>query len=187
VILVDLDLRQPTVASIFDLAPSLGAMEVFLGMADLDAALQEVPLSSRHPKRSDAGSSLGSLEFGGALRVLPIAGVAANPTDILASTSIGHLIRQLRDRADLVLIDAPPFDDGSGTAALTKHVDAVVAITALAHDRRAVLAESARQLAALPAAKFGCIGVGTRRGGKPVRGFVPAAATPTRSKLEALR
>jgi Mrp family chromosome partitioning ATPase len=186
VILVDLDLRQPTVASIFDLTPSLGAMEVFLGMADLDAALQEVPLRSRHPNRADSGN-LGSLEFGGSLHVLPIAGVAANPTDILASASIGQLIAKLRDRAGLVLIDAPPFDDGSGTAALTKHVDAVVAVTALAQDRRAVLADSARQLATLPAAKLGCIAVGRQRGGKPARGVVRPAATPARSKLEALR
>lgn len=187
VILVDLDLRQPTIASIFDLTPSLGAMEVFLGMADLDAALQEVPLRSRHPKRSDSGSNLGSLEFGGSLHVLPIAGVAANPTDILASASIGQLIGRLRDRAGLVLIDAPPFDDGSGTAALTKHVDAVVAVAALAQDRRAVLADAARQLAALPAAKLGCICVGKQRGGKPARGVVPPTAIPARSKLEALR
>ena len=159
VVLVDLDLRQPAIARLFGLTPTHGVTEVLLGQAGVDDALAAVPIQ-RPAKNGRKAKALDSVEFGGTLRVLPVASRPANPTDVLATRGVGVILEQLRSEADLVLVDAPPLLEGSDASALSTHVDAIAAIVDLGRDRRGQLAEARRRLTATSATVLGFIGTG---------------------------
>jgi receptor protein-tyrosine kinase len=159
VILVDLDLRQPSLARLFGLTPRKGVTEVVLGHADAQGALESVQI--QEPVNGDRRrKALSRVEFGGTLRVLPVASRPANPTDVLATRGIGGILEQLRSQADLVLVDAPPLLEGSDASALSTHVDGIVVIADVGHDRRGQLAEARRRLAATSATVLGFVGTG---------------------------
>jgi Mrp family chromosome partitioning ATPase/capsular polysaccharide biosynthesis protein len=160
VVLVDLDLRQPAVARLFGLNPVHGVTEVLLGQAGVHDTLAAVPIQRAANGNGRKRNALDSVEFGGTLRVLPVAGRPANPTDVLATRGVGVILEQLRSEADLVLVDAPPLLEGSDASALSTHVDAIVAIVDIGHDRRGQLAEARRRLAATSATVLGFIGTG---------------------------
>lgn len=163
VVLVDLDLRQPSLAGLFGVTPSLGVTEVLLGRVNVDGALLSVPTyaPNGHLRKRRA---LDSMEFGGTLRVLPVARRPGNPTDVLATRGVGVILEQLRDEADLVLVDAPPLLEGSDASVLSTHVDAVAVIVDLGRDRRSQLAEARRRLVAGPAPVLGFVATGNEDG-----------------------
>jgi len=116
VILVDSDLRQPTLHEVFGLDNGQG----------LVAALE------------DPGADALLLESGVAgLLVLPSGPVPAIPADVVASPSMIALIDSLRSRADIVLFNAPPVIDVTDAAVLASRVDGVLLIVNAGRTRRA--------------------------------------------------
>jgi Mrp family chromosome partitioning ATPase/capsular polysaccharide biosynthesis protein len=164
VVLVDLDLRQPAIGRLFDLAPRFGITEVMLGSAGVEDVLQPVSVQSKPSRPARRGWALDTVEFGGTLRVLPVARRPGNPTDVLATRGLAVVLEQLRETADVVLIAAPPVLEGSDTAAVTMHVDALAVIVEIGHDRRGQLARARRQLESTPATSLGFVGTGKWNG-----------------------
>lgn len=89
VILIDGDLRRPTVASSFGLIEGAGLTDVLIGRASVDEVLQH------HP------------ELPG-LSLLASGAIPPNPSELLGSKAMSSLLRSLSDRA-IVLVDAPPL------------------------------------------------------------------------------
>ena len=174
VVLADLDLRLPTVASLFGIDPTPGATDVALGRVSLDEALVRVPLmdlgAGPLPGASANGSGGGapppSAAETGILEVLPAGTLPPDASEFVASGTMQDLIRRLGQRADLVLFDAPPILQVSDALALSSHVDAVIAVTRLADIRRPVLDELRRVLDTAPVVKLGLVvtGVGQNEG-----------------------
>lgn len=88
VLLLDADLRRPSVATLFGLHGGPGLCEVLLGVADLDSALVHLP--DQH------------------LTVLPAGNPAAQPAELLGSAAMRRVLDTLRTRFDRILIDMPP-------------------------------------------------------------------------------
>lgn len=88
VLLLDADLRRPSVAAMFGLSEGPGLAEVLMGAVDLDAALVHMP--DQH------------------LTVLPAGTPTAQPAELLGSSSMRRLLDMLRTRFDRILIDMPP-------------------------------------------------------------------------------
>jgi non-specific protein-tyrosine kinase len=100
VCLVDADLRRPTIATTLGMAGAVGLTSVLIHQIDVNDALQ------------NAGSNLYVLSSG----PLP-----PNPSEVLASSFVRTVIRQLLDNVDYVILDtAPvlPVSDGSEVCAL---------------------------------------------------------------------
>jgi capsular exopolysaccharide synthesis family protein len=109
VILVDADLRRPSTASYLGLPDGVGLTSVLVGDASLDEATQ----------------ILGR----GVLSVLASGPIPPNPTKLLGSHRMQELLKELRDRYDAVVIDAPPVlpvADAPVTAAASDGVILVV-------------------------------------------------------------
>jgi capsular exopolysaccharide synthesis family protein len=134
VLLIDADLRKPGVTRLFDLKPGKG----------LNLLL-----------RSKVG-------FDESLRVGPVAGLRILPTepdgeagDLLARR-FGDVVREARNRFDVVVVDAPPLlgaDDARTLAALCDGVLMVVAADTLA----ASVSEASSALDALGARVLGVV------------------------------
>ena len=157
-ILVDMDLRSPSVATMLDLDAGVGVTSVALGRASLDEALVRIPLEQRD--ESLKGSAMAQQ---GVLEVLPTGALPPDASEFVASPSMTRLLAQLNERADLLVIDTPPILPVSDALALSPRVDAVVVITRLGEIRRSALSELARLLEAAPIVKLGFIvtGVGS--------------------------
>jgi capsular exopolysaccharide synthesis family protein len=88
VLLVDCDLREPTVAVSLGLRVDAGLAEVLEGNASLEDAVTRVE--------------------GAQLDVLPVRSVPPNPSELLASENMRKLLELLASRYDRVVLDLPP-------------------------------------------------------------------------------
>jgi receptor protein-tyrosine kinase len=157
VLLVDLDTRRPFIHRFFDLPQDLGLTRVALGHVPLDSALTQVPLtqsSENDPLRSNGNGARGVV---GVLEVLTSGPTPPNPGEFAASGALADILHKLRERADIVLVDAPPLLHLGDALALSSQVDALVLITRLHTLRKPMLAELRRVLDASPAAKVGFV------------------------------
>ncbi len=90
VVLVDADLRRPTVHKFFGLENGAGLTNLLLREAlPLESALQATPIQG--------------------LRLLASGPIPPNPAELLASPRMGAIVEALKSLADLVIFDSPPL------------------------------------------------------------------------------
>lgn len=144
VILIDGDLRRPTLHQIFDLDQSAGLSQVVAGTLELGEALQ----ATRHP----------------GLHVLTAGRIPHNPSELVGSNRMRALLQRLREDY-LVVIDSPPLLPVTDAALLTAAADGALLVARSGVTRRAHLAQAARNLRAVDSPLLGLVinGVGTGR------------------------
>ena len=108
VVLIDGDLRRPTVATWFGLVEGVGLTDVLAGRIPVEDALQ-TPVE--HPN----------------LRVLGAGAIPPNPSELLGSQVMRQLLQKLSADA-LVLIDAPPLLPVTDAALLTANADGALVV-----------------------------------------------------------
>ncbi|MEJ2747273.1 MAG: CpsD/CapB family tyrosine-protein kinase [Anaerolineae bacterium] len=133
-ILVDCDLRRPSLHTLFDLRNEPGLTDVIL---DDEAAL---------PLQETGVENLWLLASGPK---------PPNPADLLGSKKIDQLLAKLNEMADIVLFDAPPVIAVTDAAVLGAKVDGVLLVVSAGQTRRDH-AERAKEL--LEKAKVRIIG-----------------------------
>jgi Mrp family chromosome partitioning ATPase len=155
VVLVDFDLRYPSLDRLFGLEGRPGLTDVVLGHVALEDALAEVEVGPRFGVnelgRVDAGAN-GSANgrtgttFAGSLRVLTAGPVSPEMRELLVSPVAAELLEQLHEQADVELVDAPPLVTVGDAQALATHVDAVLVVVKFSFVRRRLLNELRRTL-----------------------------------------
>ena len=108
VLLVDADLRRPTVHRLFGVPEAPGLADVLMGAAELDQALLHVP--DHH------------------LTLLPAGSVPSHPAELLGSASMRRVLDSLRTRFDRILIDMPPVAPLADLHIVAPMADAVLMI-----------------------------------------------------------
>ena len=68
-----------------------------------------------------------------------------------------EILAELRERADIVLVDAPPALRVGDAMTLSRKVDAIVVVTRMRIVRRQMLSELARQLSSVPTPVLGFV------------------------------
>jgi tyrosine-protein kinase len=159
VILVDLDLRRPYIDRFFPFEQRPGLTEVALGYAALDDAILSVGLSGS-PTGSPAENGNGHRRVDAVLDAISAGPVPPNGGDFIGSQALAEILAQLRERYDLVLIDAPPLLRVGDGIALSARVDALMVVTRLNILRRPMLNELRRVLHTLPAQQLGYVVTG---------------------------
>jgi Mrp family chromosome partitioning ATPase/capsular polysaccharide biosynthesis protein len=81
----------------------------------------------------------------------------SDPGEFLGSRSLADILTELSNRADVVIIDAPPLLGSSDTFTLGAGVDAVLLVARVKTIRRAMLNEVQRLLERCPARKLGLV------------------------------
>jgi capsular exopolysaccharide synthesis family protein len=155
VALVDLDLRSPTVHRMFGLYSRPGLAQLALGEVSVDDALVPVPFEDGFALTTP--NSNGEAMSQGTLLVLPVGSLPPNPGEFIASNAVGRILQEVGERADLVLVDAPPALVVSDAVSLSARVDAVLVVVRLNSTNRRTLAELGRTLATFPCAKLGYV------------------------------
>ncbi len=117
VILADCDLRRPSLHKLFGLAHKQGLTTM---MVD-DKALENPPLQ-------ETGVS--------GLQLLASGELPPSPSDLLGSQRMDRVLEALKQRADAVLLDAPPVMTVSDAAILATKVDGVLLVVSAGQTRR---------------------------------------------------
>ncbi len=137
VLLVDADLRRPSVATRLGLEGAAGLTTVLLGEADVADVVQGWGRTGLHVLTSG---------------VLP-----PNPTELLASPAMHRLLRDVRGAYDHVVIDCPPLLPVADGTVLATLVDGTVLLANATRVTRHQLAESVRTLAQVSAPVLGVV------------------------------
>ncbi|MCA9017594.1 MAG: polysaccharide biosynthesis tyrosine autokinase, partial [Planctomycetaceae bacterium] len=89
VLIVDADLRRPTVHKLFGLVNAIGLGDVLADEIDAQTAIRETRISN--------------------LSIMTAGTLPENPSEMLMSRRFSELVKQLRSEYDYVLIDTPPL------------------------------------------------------------------------------
>jgi capsular exopolysaccharide synthesis family protein len=108
VIIVEADLRKPSLQELFGLPPGPGLSDYLAGAAELKDVMRFLPDHN--------------------LTVIPAGSAPTNPAELLGSTAMRRLLDQLRTRYDRVLLDTPPVLPLADVAVLAPLVDGTLMV-----------------------------------------------------------
>jgi polysaccharide biosynthesis transport protein len=157
VVLVDLDLRRPFVGRFFRLDGRPGVTDIVLGDVELEDALVELPMRGSELDQLSVNTEGNGNRTEGLLEVLPSGPTPPNAGEFVGTRSLARILEQVRERADIVLIDAPPVLHVNDAMALSAVVDAMLIVTRLRVVRRSTVDELQRLLETTPATKLGFV------------------------------
>jgi len=168
VLLADFDFRKPALTDLFQIpreAP--GVLQVLNGSAALEDVLWSVTLTGARPRVSQNGAlpattPTGSTNgketdpSGGSLTLLPSGGAIRSQSGTL-SQRLGPLLKQLRGRADFVIIDTPPALLTVEMAELSRLIDDVLVVVRQGRVTQRSLRSLSRQARTWPAEVTGAV------------------------------
>ncbi len=109
VLLIDADLRRPSIHKTLGMGPRSGLSNVLTGSATLESAITRSPILPN-------------------LDVLPAGTPPPNPAELLASTNMRDVLEQLRGHYDHVVVDTPPTLSVTDAVVLSPRADAIVLV-----------------------------------------------------------
>ena len=109
VLLIDADLRRPSIHKTLGMGPRSGLSNVLTGSTTLQQAITRTPILPN-------------------LHVLPAGTPPPNPAELLASTNMKDVLAQLREEYDHIVLDTPPTLSVTDAVVLSPRADAVVLV-----------------------------------------------------------
>jgi polysaccharide biosynthesis transport protein len=109
VLLIDADLRRPSIHKTLGMGPRSGLSNVLTGSTKLEQAITRTPILPN-------------------LYVLPAGTPPPNPAELLASMNMRDVLNELRDQYDHIVVDTPPSLSVTDAVVLSQRADAVVLI-----------------------------------------------------------
>jgi capsular exopolysaccharide synthesis family protein len=138
VVLVDADLRRPSVADLFGLPSGVGLTSVLIGDVGV--------LDALHSWRADLP-----------LQVMPAGPLPPNPSELLSSERMATLIRSLVNGGRIVVIDSPPLLPVTDAAVLARLTDGALLVTRHGSTRTDQVAAAAESLRTIGAPLLGTV------------------------------
>lgn len=137
VVLVDGDMRRPSLARYLDLVGSVGFSTVLSGTASLGDVLQQ----TKYPN----------------LTVLAAGPTPPNPSELLGSQAAGRVLKELSSQYDYVIIDSSPLLAVTDGAILATHADGTLLISRFGQTKRDQLAHAADTVNSVGATLLGAV------------------------------
>jgi succinoglycan biosynthesis transport protein ExoP len=109
VLLIDADLRRPSIHKTLGMGPRSGLSNVLTGSATLETAITRSPILPN-------------------LDVLPAGTPPPNPAELLASSNMRDVLQQLRGQYDHIVVDTPPTLSVTDAVVLSPRADAIVLV-----------------------------------------------------------
>jgi polysaccharide biosynthesis transport protein len=169
VLLLEADLRDPTLSRQLDIQSGPGLADVLIGAVLIGDATQSVDLEAT-PGEGASGRKLDVVVAG---TVLP-----PNPGELLESRAMAATLDQVRISYDLVVIDTPPLMVVSDVFPLLPKVDGVVIVGRAGHSRRDAAERLQRIFEGSAALLLGVIANGLKGGGPGSYGSREGGVSP---------
>jgi len=139
-LMIDADLRVSQLSQLFqplDASTSAGLTDLLTGHAQLSQVVHHTAVPC--------------------LDILPAGSRAPNPAELLGSHTMGHLVHDLQQRYDFVLLDSPPILPVADGLLLSRLVDSVVLVVRSRATDRKVAQEARRRLLRVNARVLGVV------------------------------
>jgi len=136
VIIIDCDLRKPSVHKNFKISNLSGLSEVLIGKANLDEVIQ-----SRNEN----------------LDILPSGKIPPNPSEMLSSTAMSNLIENLREKYDIVILDSAPLQAVTDAQILSTKADGTILVIRAQRTNRDSVIEAKNLLSKVDANILGTV------------------------------
>ena len=136
VILIDADLRRPTVAKKLKLDAKVGLTQVLAGQVEIANAVHQLGDSN--------------------LFVLPAGRIPPNPSELLGSDKMRQLIKELSEEF-IVVVDVPPLLPVTDASLLSNSVDGVILVGSIGRSHREQMTEASSILKKVNANLFGMV------------------------------
>ena len=144
VVLLDCDMRRPTVHRIFGFSREKGLSNVLVGNGNM----KEVVIETQVPN----------------LHVIPCGPVPPNPSELLGSTRMVNLLENLKKTYSRIIIDSPPVTAVTDAVVLAKWVDGIVLVVRAEGLSRDVIKNGLSQFQAVEASVLGVVLNGVEMG-----------------------
>jgi capsular exopolysaccharide synthesis family protein len=145
VVLVDADLRRPTLHQIFGLGNATGLTMMMMD----EAALASPPLQETHVE---------------GLSVLTSGPLPPNPAELMGSRRMEEVITALAGQADQIFFDSPPVVAVTDAAVLATKVDGVLLVISAGKTRREQARTAVQRLEQINARLVGTVLTGVQMG-----------------------
>lgn len=136
VIIIDCDLRKPSVHKNFKISNLSGLSEVLIGKAELKDVVQ-------HRNNN--------------LDVLTSGKIPPNPAEMLSSSVMTNLIEKLKGDYDIVILDSAPIGAVTDAQILSTKVDGTILVTRAERTKREAVLEAKNSLEKVGANILGCV------------------------------
>lgn len=127
VLLMDADLRRPSVAAKLNLARTPGLTNILVAKGNYRELLQQNPIAPN-------------------MDVLTSGDIPPNPSELLGSNRMEKLILELTEAYDYIIVDLPPVNVVSDAIAMSRMLDGVIMVVRNGVSEQRMLAEALRQL-----------------------------------------
>jgi len=124
VLLIDADLRRPTMHTLFALPQDIGLTDVLLSEVEWYSAVRTTRLEN--------------------LSILTAGLCPSNPAELLSSPRLPEMLQAARVSYDVIIIDTPPILAVSDPAIISPHIDGLILVVRMGKNKRAA-AERARE------------------------------------------
>lgn len=129
VLLVDCDLRRPTLAEKLNVQKFPGLSNYLSGLCNLQEVIQTYSV--------DDGET--------GFHVMSAGGHAPNPVELLSSQRMQQLLKALREHYDYVILDFPPVGEVSDALALVEETDGILVVVRQNYCNRNIMTATLRQ------------------------------------------
>lgn len=146
VALVDCDMRLPTVAGSFRIAPVPGLSDFLVGQAKIEECV-------RNPEA-----------YG--ISIMTAGNIPPDPTGLLEAKQIEHLFAAFRKIYDYVIVDLPPVTSVPDAAILSKHLDGYLLAVRQKQTRHRDVVQMLKQLQIADGKLLGFVTIGGESGKK---------------------
>lgn len=137
VLLIDADLRRPTVHKILGIDYTQGLSTYLTAGGELDQLVQQLAVPN--------------------LSVLPCGPIPPNPAELVSSERMKDLLREASDKYDHVLIDSPPLINVTDPVILSTLVQGVILVVHSGQSKRNIVSRARRELTNVGAKIFGVV------------------------------
>ena len=146
VLLVDCDMRLPTVASSFRIALTPGLSDFLVGQAKIEECVRQTDTPN--------------------LSVVPAGNIPPDSTGLLEARQIEHLFTAFRKICDFVIVDLPPVTSVPDAAILSKYLDGYLLVVRQERTRHRDVVQMLKQLKLAEAKILGFTTIGGESGKK---------------------
>jgi capsular exopolysaccharide synthesis family protein len=137
VLVIDCDLRKPTVHKAFGVNPAIGLSTYLTRNAPLDDLIQKVSIPN--------------------ISVLPCGPIPPNPAELISSERMRQLLVIASRQYDHILIDSPPLINVTDPVILSRMVDGVMLVVHGGKSSRQLVCRARQELVSVGAKIFGVV------------------------------
>jgi capsular exopolysaccharide synthesis family protein len=135
VLLVDADLRHPTVDKVFDLANEAGLSNLLIN-----------PELNPETVMVNIKDDVLQIPVGRGLWVLPSGSPPPNPAELIGSGEMQKLITRLKELVDIVVFDSPPLLVVTDASLLARQVEATLLVVEAGRNRAHICQQARERL-----------------------------------------